>query len=172
MGFYKQCPFCGHINEADKKIDLRICQNAKCSRNIANVMAKTEEEYNAYLKEIETCYDIGNDSSKIENHDVPEKPLGFYLYSAKYGITIPIPEGESIIGRAAVGKNELEKFISISREHLQVKNKGEYLLIKDISRYGTSLDGTLISDNEEHFAIYNASIKLHKIEFKLLRKEQ
>ena len=71
-----------------------------------------------------------------------------YIFRLENGNEIDIPEEGCIIGRTEVGAEMLAEYGAVSRQHLRVtprRNIG--VIVEDISKYGTLVDGQRIIKN-------------------------
>lgn len=95
-----------------------------------------------------------------------------YVLKLSNGKEIEIPEEGCIIGRAEVGAEELADYPSVSRQHLRVtprRNIG--VLVEDISRYGTLVDGQRIVKNSPVRVADGSKVMLCDLETVLAVKE-
>ena len=139
MAYFKKC-LCGHLNVYEKQgMSLPFCE--KCSRQIISL---PEELYTA---------DVGNTEEKEYS--------GFDLVSDD-GQVFHLLKAKQIIGRNALCNEYLKNFPEVSREHFIVKPRSSGLgfTIKDISAYGSSLNGKKMTKNEPVIASNGAVIKL------------
>ena len=177
MGFIKICSFCGSINKAEKRAELKKCQNKNCGRSLEHIASMTEEEYEEWTRRTEQSQEMirteddSDDMNNIhESEDKADEAARFYLVNERNDIRFEIPLGKSVIGREHVGKKELKNLLSVSRSHLEVENNGVFLIIKDISSFGTCLDGSLILKGEEQYAMEGSIISLHIYDFQVVKE--
>ena len=165
MEYIKICSFCGNVNKAVRRSDLKKCMNENCGRSLENVSSMTKEEYDAQQKSVEDSV-FESTTDKISGTD----EQAFFFVNGEYDIRIRIPEGDSIIGRDGVGKSELKQFLSISRSHLKVRNNIHYLTVTDVSTYGTSINNDRIIKNEEYTVAAGDVISLHIYDFNVVKE--
>ena len=95
-----------------------------------------------------------------------------YYIKLSNGKEISIPDEGGVIGRTELGAEELAEYPSVSRQHIKVtvrRNIG--VLIEDISKYGTFVDGQRISKNEPVRITNGSKITLCNVDAELLVKE-
>lgn len=152
LGYPDNCPSCGRrlsefltYNEDDPRVAELIQANE-------SIEGQETEETNAFPESensAKTCI------LKLSN-----------------GKEINIPEDGCIIGRTEVGAEELAEFPSVSRQHIRVtprRNVG--VIIEDISKYGTLVDGQRIEKNTPVRAKDGSKITLCNLETTLFIKE-
>ena len=112
---------------------------------------------------------------KQENVSVPDVTengaTGSYYLQLSNGKEIVIPDDGGIIGRTEIGAEELAEFPSVSRQHLRVtprRNIG--LLVEDISRFGTLVDGQRLVKNTPVRAASGSRITLCNVDLTLKMK--
>lgn len=152
LGFPDYCPSCGRklvdfltYNEDDPRVEELLRGN---------------NDLNSHNESI-------TDSS-VDNEIVSN---GFYLKLSN-GMEIPIPNEGCIIGRTELGAEELAEYPSVSRQHIRVivrRNIG--VLIEDISKYGTLVDGQRIVKNEPVRVAVGSTITLCNVDTELVLKE-
>lgn len=92
-----------------------------------------------------------------------------YAFQLPSGAVIPIPEGGGIIGRTELGAELLADYPSVSRQHIRVfLHETLGILVKDISSYGTIVDGIRIDKNTPTHVAENATITLCNLELKII----
>lgn len=92
---------------------------------------------------------------------------GRYTLLAEDGGRIDIPEEGGVVGRTGLGAEYLASFFSVSRQHLQVMPCSGGVLLKDISSYGTFVDGRALNKGEPVRAVSGARITLCNVDFTL-----
>ena len=171
MAFCKVC-VCGKKIVFERRMSFpSACPS--CGRN--TVKFPTYSEDDPRVEELLMEYNRNSDKKNPEENHVSistEKPGKRFYLKLNNGKEILIPEGESIIGRTATGAEELAEYPSVSREHLRIKPRGKTgVLIEDISRYGTLIDGCRIEKNKARFVQAGSKITLCDLETQLMFSE-
>ncbi|MBR1865054.1 MAG: FHA domain-containing protein [Lachnospiraceae bacterium] len=93
----------------------------------------------------------------------------YCLVSADRSYRIAIPEGGGVIGRTAIGGEELAHNGRVSREHIRVMpaKRVEGIMVEDISANGTFLNGKRLIAQKQEFAVVGSEIKLFNEAFTL-----
>lgn len=115
--------------------------------------------------------DDSNDTPSDSSPDSRKASKRYYLKLSN-GKEIPIPDEGGIVGRTELGAEELAAFLSVSRQHIRVtvrRNIG--VLIEDISKYGTLVDGQRIVKNEPVRVANGSKITLCDVDAELLVEE-
>ena len=95
----------------------------------------------------------------------------YYLHLPN-GRDIYIPQESCIVGRTEVGGEELAEYGRVSKKHIRItprRNIG--IMIEDISRNGTLVDGVRIEKNLPTLVQSGSTITLYDVEAQLLSKE-
>ncbi|MCL2672273.1 MAG: FHA domain-containing protein [Clostridiales bacterium] len=96
----------------------------------------------------------------------------FVLAAADGAYEIVIPPEGGIIGRSGIGAKQLAANAAISREHLRITPiKNGVVMIRDISMYGTRLNGIPLLHDRPTSVEVGARITLYSEEFILQEKE-
>lgn len=99
-----------------------------------------------------------------------EKKAKIYcLVPADRSYRIEIPATGGVIGRTAIGAEELAHNGKISREHVRVMpaKRVEGIMVEDISANGTFLNGNRLIAHKQEFAVVGSEIKLFNEAFTL-----
>ena len=156
MAFYKLCD-CGKKNVFENRgLAPRRCES--CGRSLLDFSVADEDDEH---EEVEESQASGFDELSIETfHYTLEDLCGNYA--------IAIPPSGGIVGRAALGAENLEANRAISREHIRVSYRGHIgLLIEDISRYGTFLNDERLVKGTPKFAHEGDMVTLYDLKLKV-----
>ena len=94
-----------------------------------------------------------------------------YVLRMQNGAEISIPPEGGIVGRTELGAEELAEYPSVSRQHLRVVPKRNVgVLIEDLSRYGTMVDGKRIEKNSVTRVTEGARITLCNVDVTLCQR--
>lgn len=148
------------IHEADVK-----AESAK-SESINTESAKTESTQEAHeMNDHKTESDLPDSGRGLEDRNSSSMSISSHLYmlrsvSGKYDIIIPADGG--VIGRTALGGEELAHNGRISREHIKIvpAKRAQGVMIEDISANGTFVDGRRLSKNEQEFVVIGSEITM------------
>lgn len=148
------------IHEADVK-----AESAK-SESINTESAKTESTQEAHeMNDHKTESDLPDSGRGLEDRNSSSMSISSHLYmlrsvSGKYDIIIPADGG--VIGRTALGGEELAHNGRISREHIKIvpAKRAQGVMIEDISANGTFVDGRRVSKNEREFVVIGSEITM------------
>jgi pSer/pThr/pTyr-binding forkhead associated (FHA) protein len=100
-------------------------------------------------------------------------PKTSYYMKLNNDKVIFIPEEGCIVGRTETGAEELADCPSVSRQHLRVTPKRRIgVLIEDISKYGTLVDGKRIEKNTPVRVMSGSKITLCNVETTLMYGEE
>ncbi|MBR1598440.1 MAG: FHA domain-containing protein [Lachnospiraceae bacterium] len=93
----------------------------------------------------------------------------YCLVSKDGEVQIKIPDGGGVIGRTAVGGEELAHNGRISREHVKLTPAKRALgvMAEDLSANGTFVDGRRLTKNDREFVVIGSVIKMGGEEFVL-----
>lgn len=170
MAFCKVCA-CGEKIVSERRLGFSdYCPS--CGRNLVSFPIYNEND--PHVEEImrgNTGLESSNESAADSSPDIGKKSGEFYLKLSN-GRTISIPNEGGIIGRTEHGAEELAEYPSVSRQHIRVtvrRNIG--VLVEDISKYGTLVDGQRIVKNEPVRVAVGSKITLCNAEAELLVKE-
>jgi len=178
MAFCKVCP-CGEIITFETRHSFpEQCPN--CNRRVRDFLTYQEDDPKIkillaqFITDNNTMVDAPVKETAVE---ATKEKLGitakaYVLTSVIGGCEIVIPPEGGIIGRGGIGAKQLANNEAVSREHLRVtprKNAG--VIIQDISKYGTKLNGKLIISHTPVRAEVGARITLYDEEFVLQEKE-
>lgn len=108
----------------------------------------------------------GQQESEIRQHSL-EGRKRYCLVSADGSLKIHIPEDGGIIGRTAIGGEELAHNGRVSREHVKVMpaKRAEGIMLQDISANGTFIDGRRLMPHKQEFAVVGSRVRLAGEEF-------
>ena len=152
LGFPDKCPSCGR-----KLVDF-LTYNEDDPR-VEELMRET------------TGLESNNEAVAEPISDKGKVSKGYYLKLSN-GKKISIPNDGGIIGRTELGAEELAEYPSVSRQHIRVtvrRNIG--VLIEDISKYGTLVDGQRIVKNEPVRVADGSIVTLCNVDVELIVKE-
>lgn len=108
-----------------------------------------------------------------ELEELEDGPERRYELRIEGGGVIPIPEEGGEVGRDGLGAELLKNCLSVSRRHLQVTPRPGYgVILKDISRYGTLLNGEPLKKDFPCLAVVPARVTLCNIELTLTERER
>ncbi len=171
MAFCKVCA-CGEKIVFERRLGFPDnCPS--CQRKLVDFITYNEDDprVTELLKEHDN-----NGSGEIDESEallVKESNLAPKKYSflLDNGVEIDIPEDGCIIGRTEVGAEALAEYGSVSRQHLRVtprRNIG--VIVEDISKYGTLVDGQRIIKNSPVRVASGTKITLCNVEMVLIQK--
>ncbi|MBR2079681.1 MAG: FHA domain-containing protein [Clostridia bacterium] len=170
MMYVKVCDG-GHKNvyEAENGAPLKC---SVCGRNIVRAQEKlyvpdeiAEEKADKEPDEKKTQTSGTEGSSR--------KTFAITLESCNGAVTIPV-SGELVIGRNSTGKEYLENFCDVSREHFTItpRASGISAVIKDCSSFGTYINGKEMKKGSSTIVIDGSEIRLaSEAAFKLVVRE-
>ena len=170
MAFCKVCA-CGNKIVFERRLSFPDnCPS--CGRRLVDFLTYNEDDprVEEELKRKSTSHDEVVEETQKENSG---KVLKKYVIKLNNGKEIEIPEQGCIVGRTEVGAEELAEFPSVSRQHIRIvprRNIG--VLIEDISRYGTFVDGHKIVKNTPVRVAEGSKIQLCDLETVLIVKEE
>lgn len=103
--------------------------------------------------------------SKDGLSDVERREVGtraFSLVNIEGGYRIPVPENGGVIGRTAIGGEELAHNGRISREHIKVipAKRAEGIMIEDVSANGTFIGSRRLTKNKAEFAVIGTVVTM------------
>ncbi len=162
MAFYKLCD-CGTKNHFEHRgLAPRKCEN--CGRSLLEFSVVDED----LIEENEV-----EDEGTTPSEDIALEQLYYSLDTPDGTAQIIIPSSGGIVGRNALGADILESDHAISREHIKVSYRGRIgLLIEDISKYGTFINGEQLVKGANKFAREGDIIKLYDFELIVRRHEE
>lgn len=170
MSFVKIC-FCGKRIDFEQRMSFP--DNCPvCGRNLVGF-----QTYDADDPQLEELLKRGPATAapvSAETPTVSPVETGKTRFSIRLsnGKEIEIPEEGCIIGRTETGAEELAEFPSVSRQHIKViirRNIG--VLIEDVSRFGTLIDGQRIPKNTPQVVPAGAKITLCNVDSVLVDRE-
>lgn len=170
MAFCKVCT-CGEKIVFERRLSFPDnCPS--CGRKLVDFLTYNEDD--PRVEELMRGNNCSNDNTEsvIDSQPTSEKVLKGYYLKLSNGKEIHIPNEGGVIGRTELGAEELAEFPSVSRQHIRVtvrRNIG--VLIEDISRYGTLVDGQRIVKNEPVRVADGSKITLCNVEAELLVME-
>lgn len=150
----------GHKNiyEAENGAPLKC---SVCGRNIVRAQEKlyVPEAGTAEEKPVEAAPTEKSEPEGTET--VVRKVFAMSLESLDGACTIPVG-GELLIGRNSVGKEYLENFGDVSREHFTIipRNSGISAVIKDCSSFGTYINGKEMKKGSSAIVLDGSEIRL------------
>lgn len=161
MAFYKLCD-CGTKNMFEHRgLAPRKCE--KCGRSLLEVSAVDEDS-------VEEQEEISDDN---HSEDTLVEGLYYSLNTPDGKEQIVIPSAGGIVGRNALGAVMLREHSAVSREHIKVTYRGRIgLLIEDISKYGTFINGEQLVKGTAKFAHDGDVVKLYDYELVVRRHEE
>lgn len=172
MAFCKVCA-CGEKIVFERRLGFPDnCPS--CQRKLVDFLTYNEDDPRVaeLLKEHEKSNNsVENNDNEIplvnESNVAPKR----YVLRLENGNEIDIPEEGCIIGRTEVGAEMLSEYGSVSRQHLRVtprRNIG--VIVEDISKYGTLVDGQRIIKNSPVRVANGTKITLCNVEMVLIQK--
>lgn len=86
----------------------------------------------------------------------------FSLVNIEGGYRISVPENGGVIGRTAIGGEELAHNGRISREHIKVipAKRAEGIMIEDVSANGTFIGSRRLTKNKAEFAVIGTAVTM------------
>lgn len=161
MAFYKLCD-CGTKNTFEHRgLAPRKCKN--CGRELLEFSVIDEDL-------IDEQEEIITDQP---SNDISLDRFYYSLITPDGQGEIIIPSSGGVVGRNALGSELLEKHHAVSREHIKVSYRGRIgLLIEDISKYGTFINGEQLVKGATKFARDGDKIKLYDFELVVQRHEE
>ena len=148
------------VHEADVK-----AESAK-SESINTERAKTESTHEARAmndhKIGSNLTDNGRGLDDRNSLSVSPSIRSYVISSVRGKYSIKIPDEGGIIGRTALGGEELAHNGRISREHIKIvpAKRAQGVMIEDISANGTFVDGRRLSKNEQEFVVIGSEITM------------
>lgn len=144
-----ECPNCGRDPMAF--VEQEYYEGAENMPNIPRVPSTS-------LTETEETEKPKIDTASAVNNSVKS---GFCLVSED-GKEYDLDADEVIVGRDNLCSDYLSKFNEVSREHLKIKKRSSdvSILITDISKYGTLINGKKMSSGETKMITHGAEITL------------
>ena len=172
MAFCKVCA-CGEKIVFERRLGFPDnCPS--CQRELVDFLTYNEDDPRVaeLLKEHEKSNNsVVNNDNEIplvnESNANPQR----YIFRLENGNEIDIPEEGCIIGRTEVGAEMLAEYGAVSRQHLRVtprRNIG--VIVEDISKYGTLVDGQRIIKNSPVRVANGTRITLCNVEMVLIQK--
>ena len=172
MAFCKVCA-CGEKIVFERRLGFPDnCPS--CQRKLVDFLTYNEDD--PRVAELLKEYEKNNGSDESEDTEVllvNKSNLESKSYALRLdnGVEIDIPEEGCIIGRTEVGAEALAEYGSVSRQHLRVtprRNIG--VIVEDISKYGTLVDGQRIIKNSPVRVANGTRITLCNVEMVLTQK--
>lgn len=155
-----KCPECGR--DMRNYITLRI-DNPRVEKLVEkyrkrNKVSVNEQEY--YGKD--EADDAQKDSSDKKGKVVNVHSGKYRLLNEVKGYSITIPDEGGVIGRTAIGAEELADNQRISRAHAKIvpAKRAEGIMIEDTSANGTFINGKRIEKNKAVFAVIGTKITM------------
>ena len=144
-------------SESDGALDDGSDASDRASKNVADSNAA------------ETITDMVSSDKKQ-----PEGKIQYCLVSKDGKINIVIPEEGGVVGRTALGGEELAHNGRISREHVKLApaKRAQGVMAEDLSANGTFVDGRRLARNEQEFIVIGSVVKMGGEEFVLEKAEQ
>lgn len=154
-----KCPFCGRLILQATRYE----ENSEEAERLLQQYKHKEQEANVIDKE-------DTDDSKVNETTNEDNEFVLCLVSEN-GEEIIIPPEGGIIGRTEIGAEKLANYPSISKQHIKVfYTFKKTLLIEDISRYGTFINGRKMEKNISEHVSPNSIIRLCNVDFTLIKK--
>lgn len=170
MAFCKVCA-CGNKIVFERRLSFPD-KCPSCGRRLVDYLTYSEDDprVDELLK---ATHESAVDENNVEgNVAFSENHKKHYALRITNEIEIVIPEEGCIIGRTEQGAEELSEYPSISRQHLRITPKRNIgVLIEDISKYGTLVDGQRIEKNTPVRVAEGSKITLCNVDTLLVAKE-
>ena len=156
LSFPDNCPNCGRrlvdfltYSEDDPRVEELIAANRKEKSEPDNTPAERPE-------------DAGRSTGGTR----------VFVLKLPDGAEIVIPPEGGIVGRTELGGEELAGYPSVSRQHIRVTpRRSAGLIVEDISKYGTLLNGQRMEKNVPARALEGAVLTLCNVEAEVSAKE-
>lgn len=172
-----KCPNCGRdtrhytsMKEDDPRVGILV---DKYKSRLGGT-----EESNANATESKTEEAVKKNTSantKIDKLLAQEISPHIYSLVSKAGtIRIQLPADGGVIGRTAIGGEELAHNGRISREHIRLTpaKRAQGVIAEDLSANGTYIDGRRLVKGKEEFVVIGSVIKMGGEEFILERSAE
>lgn len=152
----ENCPECGNwigdspmYNEDDPNLELEQKKWTKKKEQTINHCTLRLYDGSEISLPPKECANCSAYVQWIEEYALAEKKLKNiqerrYVLQMVNGQEIEIPQGGCIIGRSETGAEKLADCLSVSRQHLRAIPRSQGLILEDLSRYGTFVDGERI----------------------------
>lgn len=169
MAFCKVCA-CGEKVVFERRLGFPdTCP--MCGRKMVDFLTYNEDDpqVNELVKKNESVDDIESSNEPLTDENVICENK--YVLRLENGNEIDIPNEGCIVGRAEVGAEVLADCLSVSRQHIRImprKNVG--IIVEDLSRFGTIIDGHRLVKNTPIRVICGAKIVLCNVAMELLVK--
>lgn len=168
MAFCKVCA-CGEKVVFERRLGFPDnCPS--CGRKLVDFLTYNEDD--PRVEElIQKSSEVEEKESNTETTTVGQRIQKKYALRLSNGKEISIPDEGGTIGRTELGAAELAEYSSISRQHIRItvrRNIG--VLIEDISKYGTLVDGQRIVKNEPVRVACGSKVTLCNVETELVEK--
>ncbi len=172
MAFCKVCA-CGEKIVFERRLGFPDnCHS--CQRKLVDFLTYNEDD--PRVAELLKEHEKSNGSDETNDNEVSlvsesNSDAKRYTLRLDNGDEIIIPEEGCIIGRTEVGAEILAEYGSVSRQHLRVtprRNIG--VIVEDISKYGTLVDGQRIIKNSPVRVANGTKITLCNVEMVLTQK--
>lgn len=140
-----------------------------CGRRLMNFTTFDENDPQVSLL-------LNNDNDKTietkQEHEVnDENEATRFILLSNENEEIEIPEEGGIIGRTELGAEVLAKYPSVSKKHIRIlPSFGNRIVIEDISRFGTYINGIKMEKNVPQRVAIDAKIRLCNVDFTLYEK--
>ena len=171
--FPGKCPKCSRDTFSFRTYNLDVEEDVKT----VSALTGTSSQGNA--AETGKAEQTENKPEEADNRNISAQVeerlssiLNSYALVLENGKEIVIPEGGCTVGRTEAGAEELAEYGSVSRKHLIITPTRRGILIEDVSRYGTFIDGNKIPRNEPTRVFAGAKITLCNVEATLVAKEK
>ena len=136
MAFCKIC-VCGNIIRYERTKDLPdVCPF--CGRGQLELLPPFREDD----PQVKVLLNQNNPTDETEIYESEEVESGGFILVSSVGDEIEIPHEGGVIGRTGIGADVLAKYPSVSKQHLKIYPcLGERIIIEDISKYGSFING-------------------------------
>jgi len=175
MAFCKVCA-CGEKIVFERRLSYPDnCPN--CGRRLVDFLTYNEddprvEELLKASRKAEEKPEGSPEGPKPETG--PSGGSGARVFALKLpdGAEIVIPPEGGIVGRTELGGEELAGYPSVSRQHIRVTpRRSAGLIVEDISKYGTLLNGQRMEKNVPARVLEGAVLTLCNVEAAVITKE-
>ena len=111
------------------------------------------------------------EDDNCQKNDVQSSGISCFVLVSDFNEEIIIPKEGGIIGRTEIGAEVLAKYPSVSKQHIKIyPSFGNRIVVEDISRFGTLLNGIKIEKNVPHRIAVDAKLTLCNVDFTLYEK--
>lgn len=161
------------VSQSDAGLNESNLQDGGTSGDVLpNVEVNVSSQSEDGTREGELSYTAVNESS-LSDGGISEDGLSdagtgeggkraFSLVNVEGGYRIYVPENGGVIGRTAIGGEELAHNGRISREHIKVipAKRAEGIMIEDVSANGTFIGSRRLTKNKAEFAVIGTAVTM------------